>query len=216
MDSELVPSKDKMTDFGVFTCAPIGGDGNERVISHIGKLDDWAKTKTPKAGVLFVVESPGDTEPFVALGFKVPRQKDLGWTFSNGTLENQRYHQATLRFHSDQFEMRYHVLHEHEVNELRHSFNVPVGMKILAIRFRMFKGEQPQSIGFVWPSFPADGDGKIFEGAFPHIQKARCWTLYVEEKVEYYNKFKNIARTFAQCGRGGNTNHYRKAGTKVK
>ena len=206
-----MPATDKMIEYGVLAFTPGAGE-QERYIGHIGKLDNWEKTETPKAGIRLTMGKPADGSPYAALSFKIPRQKNLKWTFGDSIEEPQRYHQAHLQFHSNSFEMRFKTLTPAETALASHSFPVPQGSMILAIRFTMMENCSPMSIGFKWPTFPAAGDGQFFTDQLQSICKAVSWTLYVADNDDYIKKFKNIDRTFAECGRGSNTDHYRKNG----
>jgi hypothetical protein len=110
LDAVIMLSTDNMTQFGVLPFTPAGENEPERFLDHIGVLDDWAKTPTAKARVRLVMGNPADASLYVALSFKLPHKKNLTWTFGDTTEEVQRYHQAHMRFHSDDFEMRFKVL----------------------------------------------------------------------------------------------------------
>ncbi|KAE9372979.1 hypothetical protein N431DRAFT_534108, partial [Stipitochalara longipes BDJ] len=109
-----MPTTDKMTEYGVLAYSP-SEDEPGLYLGNIGKLDDWTKMQTPKAGVRLVMGNPADGSTYVALSFKIPRMKGRKWTFGDATDGLQRYHQAHLRFHADDFEMRFRVLNATEI-----------------------------------------------------------------------------------------------------
>ena len=151
---------------------------------------------------------PGDAEPFVGIGFRIPRNVNPAWSFFDRDAAKEQFHQAYLRFRCDDFEIRWKVLNKDELAVMENFFAFPQDKPIIAMRFHLLEGKQPLALNCSWPIFAADGAAKLIADELSNVIAAKHWTLYALDDKIYRDKFDRIGRTFAEVGRGPNLNQY--------
>ena len=204
-DVQLLQAKDKLGHSGVLAYS--SGNG-ERYIGWIGPFDDNARPL--QGGIRVIFGKPNDGPPYIGIGFKIPRDQDIPWSFVDRLPGNMLFAHPSLRFHAGDFELHWKKLLPNEVDLIKRFFPQPApeGKEILAIRFRMYEGKKPRAFQFSWPSYAAPGRDEEMFRELGKIYNAPQFTLFVEAGPLYFKKFSSLARTFAEFGRGTNLNQY--------
>lgn len=109
------------------------------------------------------------------------------------------------------------VLSDEEKNEVFGEAEqaVPEG-KVLAIKYRMIKGFNPDPAGRNWPLNTSSDEAKHFKANLVNdFFEAKEWTIYVPNLQKFHIKLELLGNTFGKIGRGPNWSRYKAKGGRL-